>query len=234
MKKKHLVIIPGWGGSHETWQDFVEIAQTEFDVMVIDLPCFGSEPCPSTVWGVVEYAEFVKSRIENIQCDLLLGHSFGGQIAAYLVLKNPNVCTKLILSGAAIYRPKKWVRRGIFFIIAKFGKVIFRFPHIEKFDAWARKVLYRVADSPDYSETVEIKRDIFKKIIREDISGSLSSLKKETLVIWGEKDSYVPLRFGKKIAKEIKDSKMEIIQDGKHGLHIQKSKELLEIIKNFS
>ena len=52
-KPYSIIILPGWGGSHETWHDFVTLLAPQVsDVRVIDLPCFGTEPCPKEVWGI--------------------------------------------------------------------------------------------------------------------------------------------------------------------------------------
>ena len=106
---ENLIIIPGWEGSQKTWQKFADLASKNFDVQIIELPCFGNEPCPGQVWGVEEYADFVKKKLNpsTHQPINILGHSFGGSVATHLVASNPEICQKLILSGAAIFRRKK-------------------------------------------------------------------------------------------------------------------------------
>jgi len=104
---------------------------------------------------------------------------------------------------------------------------------LEKFDLMAKKALYRAADSPDYAETSGIKRDIFKKIIRQDFGDLLSEINVPTLVVWGDKDKYVPLKNGRKIADLIPNVKLEIIPNGRHGLHLQQPEKLLELINRF-
>jgi len=185
------------------------------------LPCFGNEPCPKEVWGVEEYADFVKERITQLpSCPIiLLGHSFGGAVATQLVATNPNIASKLILSGAAVIRPKNYVKRFIFGTMAKIGKVCIAILPSQKLKTLAKKVLYRVADSPDFSKTSGIKRDIFKKIIRQDLRHILPSIKTPTCVIQGTNDTYVPFRHGKKIAEGISSASFVVIENGTHGLH---------------
>lgn len=232
---KQLIILPGWGGTKETWNDFIKIAEKDYKVICLNLPCFGNEPCPGTVWGVKEYAEFVKNKIKklNLEKPILLGHSFGGQIAVYLAAYHPELIFKLILSGATVTRPKNILKRIVFNIIAKCGKVVFKLPIIKKIDVFAKKILYYSADSPDYIKTSGIKQDIFKKIIRQDLTHLLYKINIPTLVVWGTRDKYVALNNGKKIAKLIPNAKLEIIKNGKHGLHIQQPENLFEIIKEF-
>ena len=232
MIKPNLIIIPGWGGNFQTWSDFITLAERYFEVMCIELPCFGNEPCPDMIWGVDEYANFAIEKIKKIKGKkILLGHSFGGQIATYIVAKNPKLIDKLVLSGAAIFRPKKSLKRTIFYVLAKIGKLIFRLPILNRLEIVMKKILYRFAKSPDYTHTSGRKKEIFQKIIRQDLGYLLPNVKVKTFVVWGEDDSYFPVIQGKRIAKLIPDSSLEIIKGGRHGFHIHNKKYLLNILK---
>lgn len=236
-----LIIVPGWAGSHETWQDFMMRAGSNFIVHCIDLPCFGGVPCPSEVWGVEEYAAYVEHEVRKIaeqspqlhEKPILLGHSFGGQVSLKVVSDHPELFSALVLSAPAIIRPFRPLSRAFFFVIAKTGKFLFRLPVIEKASVWAKKVLYRAASSPDYTNTSEIQRDIFKKIIRQDLQYLLSKITLPTLVMWGTRDSYLPVRDAKKISNQIRGAQIRIFPGGRHGLHIQFPREMLETIVAF-
>lgn len=236
MKKENLIILPGWGGSHETWRDFVNFIKNDFEnVNVIDLPCFGTAPCPDSVWGVEEYTKYAKKEIDKLNYAdfVLLGHSFGGQVAVNYAVEYPEKINKLILSCAAVFRPKYTFRRVAFGFIAKTGKTIFKLPIIEKFDVFAKKMLYRAVGSHDYENSAGIKRDIFKKTIRQDFRHQLPKIKAPTLVVWGRKDTYVPVRYGKKIHTLIPNAQLQIIEKGGHGLHIHNKNELKKHILDF-
>lgn len=240
MKNKILVIVPGWSGSHETWEKFIEAAKPHFqNVICIDLPCFGGNPCPKTVWGVEQYAEYVKRKIEKIKEEyktdkiILMGHSFGGQVSAYLLANHTNIAEKYILCAGAVFRPSRPMRRIFFWLVAKTGKIIFKLPVIEHLGIWAKKILYKTADSPDYSKTSGIQTEIYKKIIRQDLTDVLPNITTPTLIVWGTFDRYLPLKDGRNAQKLIKNAKLEIIQGGTHGLHLFKTQELLQKVKDF-
>lgn len=230
--KQKLLILPGWGGTNETWNDFIKIAKKKYEVVCLNLPCFGDEPCPDCVWGVEDYAKFVKNKIQelNFKKPILFGHSFGGQIAVYFAAYYPELICKLILSGAAVIRHNNTIRRIVLGFFAKFGKIVLKLPIIEKFDILIKRKLYCVFNSSDYAQTSGIKRDIFKKIIRQDLTHLLPKINLSTLIIWGSCDRYTPLSDGKKIAKLIPNAKLKIIKNGKHGLHIQQPENLLKAI----
>lgn len=235
MKKKVLVILPGWGGSHETWQPFVDAAKEKIErVIVIELPCFGNEPCPATVWGVEEYADFVHTKIGQLKLDpkttVLLGHSFGGAVAVAYASRYQDTISHLFLVAAAILRPKRTLKRTFFRVIAWIGKRIFSLPILRNTQTIAKKVLYRFADSPDYNNTSGVKRDIFKKIIRQDQSSLLINIAVPTTIIWGTRDRMTPIQDVKKIQKLLSHSSVHIIEGGRHGLHHSSKDDLLDTI----
>ncbi|HBU06485.1 MAG TPA: hypothetical protein DEB09_00200 [Candidatus Magasanikbacteria bacterium] len=268
--KSKLIILPGWGGNKATWNEFAELASNDFDIQIIELPCFGDEPCPDKVWGVEDYVEFVKNKIESLlhpernegelvsrsevegshffvykqgdsstplrsaQNDVvLLGHSFGGQVATVFASKYPDMIDKLILTAPAVFRPKKTFRRVIFNAGAKFGKLIFKIPWIEKGSLWAEDIFHKAIGAKDYHDTSGIKREIFKNIIRQDRGEEANKITVPTLIVWGTMDGYLPVSDAYKLNKLIKNSKLEIIKNARHGLHLQTKEKLLEIIKNF-
>lgn len=232
-----IIVLPGWSGSNESWKSFVEFASTDFDISVIDLPCFGTEPCPNTVWGVEEYAEFVYKKLSAIDTTdtILLGHSFGGQVATHLVAHHKDICKKLVLSGAAVIRrPQSSARKTFFQVLSVAGKFIFSMPILWRAEKVAKKVLYKGAGSQDYNKTSGIQREIFKKVITQDMSHELPKIEMDTLVIWGTDDRHTPLEHGKEIANKLRHSKFVSIKGARHGLHINNKAELLEALKDFS
>ena len=236
-QKKILFILPGWGGSKKTWEGFVSFLSShipDVDVHVLDLPCFGETSCPTDVWGVKEYAKFVKNKMSHIKGDrvMILGHSFGGQVAAYLVAHHPEVCERLILSGAAIYRPKRYIKRTLFGIVAKVFAFILTLPILKNRARHIKKIAYRCLGSSDYEESRGVKREIYKKVVREDVSDILGKIIVHTDIVWGEKDRHTPLRYGKKIAEEIPNAQLHIVEGGTHGLHLHKKKAFVDILQN--
>jgi pimeloyl-ACP methyl ester carboxylesterase len=235
MAKKTLLIIPGWGGTCETWKNFMDLSQNEFETVCFNLPGFGDEPCPQVPWGVEDYAEFVKNKMKSagIKRPYILGHSFGGQVAAFLAANHPDMADKLILSGAAALRPKQGFTKKLFSFLARTGEIIFKLPVIEKADIWMKKMFYYFSTANDYAGTSEVKKEIFKKISRQDLTHLLPKINVPTLVVWGTQDAYMPLASGRKIATLIPGAKLEVIEGGKHGLHIQQPENFLKIIKEF-
>ena len=246
-----LIIIPGWGGNKQTWKKFAKLASGNFDVEVIELPCFGDEPCPTTSWNVEDYTEFVKEKLKKSSLlvgerqrevstpvstnqVILLGHSFGGQVATVFASKYPELIDKLILSAPAVFRPKKTFRRFIFRAGAKFGRLFFRIPWIEKGSVLAENLYHKAIGAKDYHDTSGIKRETFRNIIRQDRGVEASHITTPTLILWGTMDTYLPTSDAYKLNKLIPNSKLEIIKNGRHGLHLYQPRLIIDLIKKFT
>lgn len=232
-----LCIVPGWGGTKETWKEFTTHAEEYFDVHCIELPCFGGVDCPQTVWGIEQYAEYVHLKLQEIQKEsgdrklILLGHSFGGQVATYVAEKHPDSFDELVLIAAAIIRPRRVIKRAILGTCSKVVKMLLKTQKHNTKMAEIKKKLYNVIFSPDYIETSGIKREIFRKIIREDMRYALPKISKKTLIFWGKHDTYTPLRHGKLIAKKMPNAELVIFKNGRHGLHHTHSADILNTLK---
>ena len=237
MLEINLLILPGWGGSRESWRQFADAVRPDFkEVRVLDLPCQGNEPCPSAVWGVDEYADWVIARIKELNLSgqvALIGHSFGGQVALSAVSKMPALADWLVLSGAAVFRPKRILHRGFFGAAAKVGRIFMFLPGFKKDKERLKKIFYRAVGSPDYLATAGLKREIYRKIIRQDKSVLLPTIKKPTLIIWGEKDKYVPLKYAKLMHRLIPESDLRIIKNAGHGLHLNQIEEFKSALLDF-
>lgn len=236
-EKPTLVILPGWGGSRQTWQEFIALASRHFNVHCIDLPCFGDEPCPAEVWSIEEYAEFAKQKLLRVTMHesrvMLLGHSFGGQVAVYLAAKHPELIDKLILSGAAVVRPNRVLRRAFFQAAAALGRAALNLPGFHKQAGSIKRFFYCLIGSPDYLETAGTKREIYKKIIRQDGTDFLPRIQAPTLVVWGTKDRLTPLRHGRKIFRLLPRARWHQFKAARHALHRERPAELLAVIREF-
>lgn len=232
-----LCIVPGWGGSRETWTEFIVKAEKTYEVHCIELPCFGGVPCPQTVWGVEQYSEYVFHQIRELKQEkpekkiILLGHSFGGQVATYVAERHGDIVDGLVLIAAAVVRPRRILKRAIFGMCTRIGKFILRTRQNNTTISEMKKKIYTAIFSPDYMEASGIKREIFRKVIREDLREILPKITKKVLIFWGKKDTYTPLSHGKIIAKKLKNSELIVFKDGRHGLHHTHADRILTTLK---
>ncbi len=224
-----LLILHGWGSKKERWEPVAELlAEKGIKVIIPDLPGFGNSEKPSETWGLDDYCEFVQEFIGflNLEKFYLLGHSFGGALAVKCALAFPEKIDKLFLVGAACFR-RRALRKKLFYITAKVLKVFSFLPYY----SCARKGFYKfIVRKSDYLYTEGVMKDIYLKIIKEDLSEVLPQVQVPTIIIWGEKDKIKRIKEARSIKEKIKNSKLEIIPKVGHNPHSETPEKLSEII----
>ncbi len=227
--KKTLVFIHGWGVSSEIWRPLYYLLKDEFNIYDLDLPGFGKTPIEK-VMILKDYADFVYKFLKDnkVERPTIIGHSFGGAVATKVALIYPDSISKLILVGASSIREPKLKTKimgkmaGIlkYFISQKLRGIILKIFKLDSSD-------YVLIANPALKET-------FKNLIKENLAPQLALIKVPALIIWGEKDAEAPLKEGKKIANLITSAKLVIIKDVGHFGFLEKPKEFIKLIKDFS
>lgn len=238
---KPLFFWHGWGGSKESWADLMkELEGLNRRMVAIDFPGFGESDLPARAWEVGDYYKLVEKFVNSGKFDLekgfdLVVHSFGGRVALKM-FESENLSNKLdhlILIAAAGIKPRVTGRRKIIQIMAWLGKGIFGLPILRQVGGVMRKILYKLAGSRDYLKVEGVMKETFLKVINEDLKDNLEKINKKTLIIWGDKDSYVPLKDGKLMKEKIKNSELKIIKGGKHGIHRVFAKDIAVWMRDF-
>lgn len=220
--KHSFVLIHGWGGTLESLRGLHNLLKKENASVIIDLPGFGQSDNPDTDWGVDEYAELVVDFIKNIGKGgvILFGHSFGGALSVYISVRHPDIVNRLILCAPSFKRnvlQEDGLRNSFWFKIKDFTKVPL-YNNLKPKLTIIRKLFYKIF----YPNSEALKHpDLesnFRKIVTQDLTPMISEIKQKTLILWGKKDTYVPLSHAHLLDKSIKNSKLVINDTAGHGL----------------
>jgi pimeloyl-ACP methyl ester carboxylesterase len=233
--KNCLVILHGWGARAERWANVLELLEEQgIFAIAPDLPGFGNSDSPKEPWTLDNYERFVSEFLRhlNIQGFGLLGHSFGGRIAIKFAADNLPGLNKLFLVASAGVTPRNKLRIGTYKIATKIAKPIFSIPPLNIFANLTRKIIYKVSGSHDYYLQNGYMRQTFKNTIDEDLTPLLSRIHSPTFIIWGDDDKMTPLSDARIMDKNIRNSKLTILEGGSHSPNVQMPKKLAETIAN--
>jgi len=231
-----VLILHGWGDSFNSWVRVQEIlAEKEFKVFIPDLPGFGKSDTPKSAWGLGDYSDFIfnLSQELNLSRFFLVGHSFGGRIAIKFTNAYPEKVKLLILCDSAGIKPKPSPQTRLFYLIAKIGNALFSKKPLTRFKNGARNSFYIFLRNRDYVKANKIMRESMKKIIEENLLPEISQIRTKTLLIWGEKDKMVPLKYAYAFKENLPNSKLEILPKIGHSPHLEAPEKLSQIILNF-
>ena len=85
----------------------------------------------------------------------------------------------------------------------------------------------------DYVKAQGIMKDVFQKVIQQDLAPIFSNMKPPTLIIWGDRDELTPVQDAYLMKDLIPNAKLHIIPGAKHALNFEVPEKLSEIIIEF-
>lgn len=218
---RDALLLHGWGGSIESLEELqLRLSDKGYKVYNLDLPGFGSSEKLKSVMDLADYAEFIGDFIgENKLINpVLVGHSFGGKIAAKYCIDENNKVSQLILINSSGIKPRNSLKKSIFRMLSKVGKFIFSLPLLRRAEPFAQKFLYKgLVREVDYLNADDM-RETMSMVVDEHLDDELEKIQNDTLIIWGENDSYVPLWMGQRFTELIPQSKFVMVEDATHGL----------------
>ncbi len=227
-----VLMLHGWGDNLHTFDPLLQYI-SKYRVVRLDLPGFGNSLRSEDTWGVVEYARFVQSFIKKLQIDpqVVVGHSFGGRVIIKGVGVGIFAPQKIVLIASAGVARKTTIKSLVLRLFAKIGKALTLIPPLSIYRQQLRKKLYGAIGS-DYFAAGAM-RDVFLKVVREDLVHYARQIRVPTLLIWGSEDTATPLTEGETIRDAIRQSELEVIQGATHFVHQEKPHEVAALIREF-
>ena len=232
---KAVLVLHGWGVGSDSWVEAaVLIAQDGFQVIVPDMPGFGKSETPKTAWSVDDYVDWVKNFADELKLGkfILMGHSFGGQVAAKFAAKHPDKVDALVLCAAAVIRKPRLGSRQRLAKFAARGKFFFQKVPLGIYPV-LRKIVYRIAGTRDYARLQGVMAQTFLNVVGENVIDSAKRIKAPALVVWGDGDNETPVEDAHEINRAIAGSRLKIIKGGGHKLHRTHAQELAGIMNLF-
>lgn len=232
-KGADVILLHGWGCTHDIFRSLHAALEKNFKVYALDFPGFGESTVPPVVWGVEDYTRMLEIfiREQGIENPILLGHSFGGRVALLYSSRNP--VRKVILADAAGIRPRRSVEYYVKVYSYKLYKKILpllvgRKKAEQQLEAYRKK-----AGSEDYRNVSGMMRNIFVKVVNEDLRHVMPRIAAPVLLIWGENDTATPVGDAKMMNKRIKDSGLVVFKNAGHYSFLDKPYDFMAVIDSF-
>jgi len=236
---KKVLLLHGWQANIETFKPVFDILSKKYDVIAVDFPGFGNSKIPPSNWDIFDYANIIQNFIKyyNFHPCTIIGHSFGGRIAIILGARANELIEKLILVDSAGLKPKrklKYFLKVYSYKTIKFFLRIYCLFFKKEFNNTLKKIRERlkIKGSIDYENAGNLK-EIFVRVVNQDLSKFAKKIKKPTLIIWGENDIDTPLYMAKKLNKLIKDSGIVILENAAHYSYLDNFNKFIRVVDYF-
>ena len=230
-KGADVILLHGWGQNMEMMQKIEDHLKDYFHVYNLDFPGFGESDSPAEPWSVNDYEHFLQEfiRINDIHNPILIAHSFGCRVAIRYAADNPGGVRKMCLTGAAGIRGKRsaeWYERTAIF---KSAKAFLKLTHNQK----ALDTMKDRFGAEDYKNAQGVMKPTFVKVVNDDVTPVLHCIKCPVLLVWGEKDTAVPLWMGKEMEKEMPDAGLAVFQNDDHFAYYHQSGRFNKVLDVF-
>lgn len=230
-RRQTIVALHGWTLDPTVttkWQPFIKLlTQAGFEVKFWPIPGITVES--TKAFTLEDYVAWLDQQTKHLPPFFLLGHSFGGQLAAQFACVYPDRVERLILiDSSGIIDPAwtKLVKRKVFKFVATVGKAIIK---SETLRAW----LYKLARETDYYQANQAQRETLKNLLKKDLTEHLPHITAPTLVIWGQQDTVTPLRLANIFIQTIPRAQLELIDGARHSPIYTHPQQTLTLIQNF-
>jgi pimeloyl-ACP methyl ester carboxylesterase len=206
-KGQPVIFIHGAANDWHEWKKNLAFLAQNFQVYALDLPGYGqSQPADvpvSPAWAASFLSDFMK--VLDLSSAHIVGHSMGGMVAMVFALDHAEMVNKLVL-----------VNSGGLGDLSRRGWLILQLTKIPKKLLGKEKNKYLKSTKDDW---IFIKR--------------LPDIKPKTMVIWGDKDIYLPVSQAKLAHSLIPDCKLHIFPQCGHAPQRESVDEFNNLIYQF-
>ncbi|MFQ5493541.1 MAG: alpha/beta fold hydrolase [Candidatus Dojkabacteria bacterium] len=224
-----LLFVHGAMASFRFYSRTIDLLSKRFKVYAPTLPGMGKS---GSLGRKVKFESYTKAVSDLISMEKIkpvaIGHSLGGAVISALAASNTKMLKSIVLVNSAGLPYDNFLFRTLY---GWFGgyKEFLRWNQekgiVSKIIPWdiRNMVFRRTLDS------IYLGR-VLKRI---DLKDEYSKIVVPTLIIWGEGDTHIPLRLGRRIKELIKDAKLETIKDAEHNWIGYRPEVLLKKLQQF-
>ena len=242
-KGQVLVLLHGYLETKDVWSSFAEKLSENYRVIALDIPGHGKSDVIAETHTMELMAESVNALLIHLQIKIcsMIGHSMGGYVMLAFADLYPEKLASFILFHSSIYadndEKKKNRLREVDFV--EKGK-------LELIVNTNLPKTFANDNLNSFSQTIEIMKQqavnsipkgvcaIIRGIMqRHDRKELISNFIKPMLFIFGEKDNYIPVEVGEKMAKLNSTIQLEWLADSGHMGFVEEKEKSLNIIRDF-
>ena len=206
----------GWAMDKDAFKPFAVALATRATHIRVDFPGFGDSPLPPPNWGTADYADALAELVgsyRSIKKIIYVGHSFGGRVGIQMAARHREVVDGLFfVAGAGLPR-----KRSLYQTLKMRSKVYtFKaLKHLAPFLGLNIDKLRAKFGSADYRNAGPL-RQIFVRVVREDLSEQAQQIKCPTQLIYGSNDRETPPEIGERLQKLIPHATLAVLLGQDH------------------
>lgn len=224
-----LLMLHGFMGNASCWMSLSDRLKSNFRCIGLDLLGFGESARPQIRYDIAKEVAFLRQVVEALHLDsfYLMGHSFGGWVAAAYALQYPDSLKGLILAAPAGIRDDSFAGR-----YDHLRPILWDTPAIDWALNWIKPIAPLVGQEKTIAQIAWMRRELnhqpaarsflVDRLRPEDaidtVEKHIHRLTVPTLVMTGDQDETIPLWHSQTYATEIPNAKLVILPNADHSL----------------
>lgn len=198
----------GWGQNGAAFEQMIQPFTKSAKHYAVDFPGFGESPEPPESWGTEDYADAMAQFIkENITGKVLwVGHSFGCRVGLQIAARHPELIERMFLIAGAGLKRKRPLHKQLYFKARILTYKLLK--KLSLINLVSKDWLTRTFGSRDYQNSSGIMRQVFVKVVNEDLSPQARAVACPVTLVYGENDTETPPEIGQRLNKLISNSEM--------------------------
>jgi pimeloyl-ACP methyl ester carboxylesterase len=245
-----LVFLPPAMSSLKVWRESILAFRDRYRVVALDLPGHGKSDKPLRFrYNPETFAEVTARLLDHlgIRRATLVGNSNGGATALFFAIRYPDRARRLVLVSPAGSGPTPpWMQRLVRWAatplhlgtanpyVTKLALQIAAFekktPHT---DAYLSDFLAVRGAGNEYRRWIRAQVKVLRSALAYDASERAKELKLPTLILWGEKDSIIPVKLAKALQSKIPGAELTILPGIGHMPEIEVPDALHRVMEVF-
>ena len=242
-----ILLLHGFGASLQAWDDWAPALEKNLRVLRIDIPGFGlSGPAVNQDYSDAADVARVIAVMDQlgVQQVIVAGHSMGGRIAWNLAAAHPERVSQLVLLSPDGFPDPNAKSDKTYEVPALLGLLPYSLPQ------WALRmggVAPAFADNSQLTpQMMQRYHDMMlapgvrtallermRQTRNSDPVSRLQSIKAPTLLLWGEKDAFIPVSNAQDYLKAMPQAKLVTLPDVGHVLHEEAPQASVQAVLDF-
>jgi pimeloyl-ACP methyl ester carboxylesterase len=229
------VMLHGLGSIAATWGPVMRRLRRSCRMVVPEMSALGGTRCPGDGLGIAASSEILQKVMERefgSRPVTLMGLSLGGWMAVRLALAQPRKVSRLVLVDAGGYRDQDWANVESLVRVSDLAGVDRLYKALFVRVPWVMRLSKRTFLRAYTSKGV---RNVLAELSEADTfnDADLGSLSMPTALIWAEHDGLFTAETARAMAAAIPHSRLEILPNCGHGVHLECPAALAAAIQRF-
>jgi pimeloyl-ACP methyl ester carboxylesterase len=238
--KKNLVLIHGLGASAERWEPILSYFGKHYNVIVPDLIGFGYSDKPNIDYTADFFARFVSSFVETLGLDTtaIVGSSLGGQIAIEYTAANQKCVNRLVLVSPSGAMKQSTPALDAYIMAALYPDLATAKTAFAMMTGNNKDVNQKIVD--EFVKRMKLPNAKFAFMSTllglknaPEIITRLEKILVPTLVVWGELDPVIPVKYAEKFVREIRDCRFYQMENCGHTPYVEDPENFAKIVLDF-